>query len=328
MTYLALIGGILILLVSGDVLVRGAVGLSERLGIPAMIIGLTIVAFGTSAPELVVSLKAALAGSPGIAVGNIVGSNIANILLVLGLPSLIAVTSCNETDIERNALYVLGASILFIALSHLGPLAVWHGAILLTLMIMYLVETGRRANNHRNGTATPGARDIEEIDGVTGVPHGWPVAAALVVAGLAGLPVGAHITVEAARILALDWGVSEAAVGLTIVALGTSLPELVTSLVAAWRRHCGLALGNVLGSNMFNILAIMGVTAIVTPVEVPGQVLDFDLWVMLAATLVIMPFAILRRTVTRLPALAFVVAYVAYMAIVLAPRGAAIAAVF
>lgn len=327
MTYLTLIGGIALLLVSGDLLVRGAVGLSERLGVPALIIGLTVVAFGTSAPELVVSMEAALSGAPGIAVGNIVGSNIANVFLVLGLPSLVAVTTCDEEDIERNALYMLGASILFIALCHLGPLSFWHGAILLTLMVMFLVETGRRASGHRNGRAV-GEREIEKIDGVSGVPHSWFGAVALVLVGLVGLPAGGHLTVEAARTLALAWGVSETAIGLTVVALGTSLPELATSIIAAMRRHCGLALGNVLGSNIFNILAIVGTVSIVTPIDVPARVLDVDLWIMFLASLMVMPFAIRRRTLTRAPALVFVVAYVAYLAFALKPTGAAIAAVF
>jgi cation:H+ antiporter len=331
MIYLGLIGGIALLLLCGDLLVRGAVGLAERLGIPAMIIGLTVVAFGTSAPEFVVSLKAALADSPGIAIGNVVGSNIANVLVVLGLPALIATTECDQTDIVRNSVYVLVATVLFIALSHLGPLSVWHGIVMLTLMALFLVETGRRASNHRNGNAAKpgcGPQIVEEVDGVSGVPHTLLGMLALILLGLIGLPVGAHLTVDAARQLATQWGISEAAIGLTVVALGTSLPELATTLVAAVRRHCGLALGNVLGSNLFNILAIMGTASVITPIPVPQRFLDFDLWVMLITTLMIMPFVIGRRTLTRLPAFAFLVAYVAYIALVMMPRQAAFAAGF
>jgi cation:H+ antiporter len=331
MVYLALTGGIALLLLCGDLLVRGAVGLAERLGIPSIIIGLTVVAFGTSAPELVVSLKAALAHSPGIAIGNVVGSNIANVLLVLGVPALIATTDCDQTDVIRNAVYVLSASLIFIALCYLGPLHVWHGIILLALMVMFLAETGRRASNHRNGRAAKagcGPEAVEEIDGVSGVPRTYLGMLAFLLLGLIGLPMGAHLTVEAARQLAFHWGVSEAAMGLTVVALGTSLPELATTLVAAMRRHCGLALGNVLGSNLFNILGIMGTTSVVTPVPVPDRFLDVDLWVMLFTTLLVMPFVIGRRTLTRLPALGFVIAYVAYIALVIMPRQAAFAATF
>lgn len=336
MSYLLLIGGIALLLLGGDFLVRGAVGLAERIGIPPIIIGLTIVAFGTSAPELVVSLKAAVSGAPGIAVGNVVGSNIANILLVVGLPAVIAATDCNQTDIIRNAVYVLGASILFIALSHIGPLGVWHGAILFTLMVLFLVETGRRAVSHRSSAraslssaaAAGNCADVEEIDGVSGAPHALPMIGMFIIAGLVALPAGGHLTVDAARDLALRWGMSEAVVGLTVVALGTSLPELATTLVAAVRGHCGLALGNVLGSNLFNILAIMGIVSVVTPIPVPQQMLDFDLWVMLAATLLVMPFAITRTKVTRLPGALFFLGYIAYIAFAVSSNGTAFAGTF
>lgn len=331
MSYLALVGGIALLLLCGDILVRGAVGLAERLGIPAIIIGLTVVAFGTSAPELVVSLKAAIANAPGIAVGNVVGSNIANVLLVLGLPALIATTQCDQTDIVRNSVYVLVASLLFIALCHLGPLTLWHGVILLTVMLLFLAETGRRAVNYRNGRAAKrnsGSQVINEIEGVGGVPHTLLGIFAFVLLGLIGLPMGGHFTVEAARQLAVQWGVSEASIGLTVVALGTSLPELATTLVAAFRRHCGLALGNVLGSNLFNILAIMGTVSVVTPVPVAPRFLHVDLWIMLMASLLVMPFAIGRRTLTRIPALGLVIGYIAYIALVMMPKQAAFAAVF
>lgn len=328
MTYLVLLGGIALLLVGGDLLVRGAVGLAERLEIPPIIIGLTIVAFGTSAPELVVSLKAAVSNSPGIAVGNVVGSNIANILLVVGLPAMVAATDCNQTDIVRNAVYVLGASVLFIALSHIGPLGAWHGAILFTLMMLFLVETGRRAVSQRNGRRLAAQCDVEVIDGVSGAPHSLALIGIFIIAGLIGLPAGGHFTVDAARILAKQWGMSEATIGLTVVALGTSLPELATTLVAAIRGQCGLALGNVLGSNLFNILAIMGIVSAVTPIPVPQDLLDFDLWVMLAATLAVMPFAIARARVTRLPGALFVAAYIGYIAIAVGHKGSAIAASF
>ena len=331
MSYLALIGGIALLLLCGDLLVRGAVGLAERLGIPTIVIGLTVVAFGTSAPELVVSLKAALAGAPGIAIGNVVGSNIANVLLVLGLPALIATTECDQTDIVRNCAYVIAASILFIALCYIGPLGLWHGVVLLTIMLLFLVETGRRASNQRNGKSAEadcGTVTINDIDGVPGTPQTIWGMFAFMLLGLTGLPLGGHITVEAARLIAVQWGISEAAVGLTVVALGTSLPELATTLVAAIRRHCGLALGNVLGSNLFNILAVMGTTAIVTPLPIPERFLNFDLWLMLFTTMLVLPFAIGRRTLTRLPAFGFVAVYVAYIALVLMPKTSTLAAAY
>ena len=328
MVYLTLLAGIALLLFCGDLLVRGAVALAVKLEIPSLVIGLTIVAFGTSAPELVVSLRAALAGSPGIAIGNVVGSNIANVFLVLGLPALICATDCNQPFIKRNMMYVLGASLIFITLCFLDPLTFWHGAILFALMIAFLVESGRKAARRSDPESIIGEDAIELIDGVSGLPiQGFGIMGCLV-AGLIGLPLGAQLTVSAASDIAHNFGVDEAVIGLTIVALGTSLPELATTLSAALRGHCGLALGNVLGSNLFNILAIMGLTAMVTPVPVPDFIKQVDIWVMLGAALAITPFVLGRGHITRIPGLAFLVFYVTYIYFVFAPRAVDFAALY
>jgi len=320
MVYATLAAGILLLLFGGDVLVRGAVSLAVKLEIPTLVIGLTIVAFGTSAPELVVSLRSALAGSPGIAIGNVVGSNIANIFLVLGVPALIAATNCDQPFIKRNMLYVLGASMIFITLCFLGPLSFWHGAILFGLMVAFLVESGRRAARRTDVAMIIGEEAIGLIDGVSGIPtRNWAIAIFLFI-GLVALPIGAQLTVNSASLIAKHFGVSEAAIGLTVVALGTSLPELSTTVAAALRGHCGIALGNVLGSNLFNILAIMGLTAMVVPVPVPDIITQMDVWVMLAAALAVTPF-VLRRTCITWPAgLAFVSCYALYISFVLMPQ--------
>ncbi len=325
MHYLALATGITMLLFCGDVLVRGAVAMAVKLDIPTLVIGLTIVAFGTSAPELVVSLRAALAGSPGISIGNVVGSNIANVLLVLGLPALIAATDCNQPFIRRNTLYVIAASLLFIGLCFVGPLSFWHGALLFGFMVVFLVESGRRAAQRSDEASIVGEETMELIEGSSGLPEKPWVVAAYMGAGLVGLPIGAHLTVIGATHIATNFGISEAAIGLTVVALGTSLPELATTTAAAIRGHCGLALGNVLGSNLFNILAIMGITAMVVPVPVPEVLMRMDLWVMLGAVLVICPFVWLKSNITRIPAFAFLVMYAAYIYTVFLPRGAAYA---
>lgn len=320
MDYITLVVGIALLLLGGDFLVRGAVSLAVKLDIPTLVIGLTIVAFGTSAPELVVSLRAALAGSSGIAVGNVVGSNIANIFLVLGVPALIAATNCNQPFIRRNTLYVIGASVVFIGLCYYSPLSFWDGAILFALMVAFLVESGRRAAQRGLTATVIGDETIELIDGVSGIPHrNWTIFAFLA-AGLAGLPLGAHLTVNAASNIAHDFGVPEAAIGLSLIAIGTSLPELATTVAAAFRRECGLALGNVLGSNLFNILAIMGLTAMVTPVPVPAIVMRLDVWVMLAAILALTPFVLRHRQITRTSGIIFVSCYVLYIALVFMPR--------
>ncbi len=320
MVYLTLLGGIILLLLCGDALVRGAVALAVRLNIPTLVIGLTIVAFGTSAPELVVSLRAALTGSPGIAIGNVVGSNIANVLLVLGLPALICATNCNQPFIRRNMVYVLGANLIFIWLCFLGPLVFWHGAILFALMLFFLIEAGRRTAHSQNGDSIVGQEAIELIEDVSNLPQKPWLVIGLLAVGLIGLPSGAHLTVTAATQIAREFGVSEAAIGLTLVALGTSLPELVTTTSAALRGHCGLALGNVLGSNLFNILAIMGLTAMVAPVPIPDVFFRIDLWVMLATALAITPFVLRHMHITRITGIVFVMSYIIYVYFVFAPR--------
>lgn len=200
MAYVGLVGGFVILLVSGDLLVRGAVSLTAALGVPALVIGLTVVAFGTSAPELVVSLKATLDGLPGLAVGNIVGSNIANVLLVLGLPALIAPTKCDQPYIGRNTLYVVAASLLLIAMGMNGPLALWQGALLFSLIVLFLFECGRRANARPADEALTAEAedDVENVDGVAGLPRDRLATAGFIIAGLVGLPLSAHLVVESA----------------------------------------------------------------------------------------------------------------------------------
>ena len=323
MIYLGLLAGFVILLVSGDLLVRGSVSLAVKLGVPALVIGLTVVAFGTSAPELVVSVRAATTDAPGIAIGNIVGSNIANVLLVLGLPALIRPTDCNQEFVGRNTCYVVGATVIFMLLCFLGPLKMWHGAILFALIVAFLIESGRRANlaaasNSRSEETEE--EEIDEIDGVSGLPRTPSMIALFVLAGLIGLPFGAQLIVENATDIARTFGISQAAIGLTVIALGTSLPELATTLAAVVRGHSALALGNVLGSNMFNLLAIMGLTAILAPVPIPESILRYDLWIMLAATLAVVPFVIRRSAIRRLPAAGFVLAYCAYVFFVFAPQ--------
>ncbi len=312
-TYLIFVCGIVMLVLCGDALVKGAVALAVRLNIPTLVTGLTIVAFGTSTPELVVSLRAALTGAPGIAMGNVVGSNIANILMVLGVPALIYATNCDQPMLKRNTIFVIGTSLLFILLCFNGPLSFWHGAILFALMVYFLIDTGLRAMKSERLAAII-SEDAEEIlEGPEALhKRPWRITALLLV-GFVGLPIAAHFTVDSAKIIALQLGVSEAVVGLTIVAIGTSLPELVTTVMAAFRRECGLALGNVLGSNLFNILVVMGITAMVTPVPVPKEFLTMDLWIMLGASLAIAPFVFRSSFITPAVGTAFLVCYAIYI---------------
>ena len=299
----SLLLGLAVLLVSGDALVRGAVNLALRLGIPALVVGLTVVAFGTSAPELVVSVNAARAGQAGIAVGNVVGSNIVNILLILGLPLFIATLRASEIDTRRSYVVMLIATIGFAALAFTGPLTWWHGLILLGALALTLWDNYRVAMAHRQAGA-----DVDSAD----PSIGWAGIILFILAGLLGLAIGARLLVDSAVNIATAWGVSETVIGLTLVAIGTAMPELVTAIIAAMRGHSGVAMGNVIGSNTFNILGILGVTALVARVPVDPQILRFDNPVMIAVSLLLLPFVFGRKDMGRRTGLLFVALYALY----------------
>jgi cation:H+ antiporter len=296
--------GLVILLLAGDALVRGAVALSLRLGIPTFIVGLTVVAFGTSAPELLISIKAALDGVPGIAIGNVVGSNIANVLLVLGLPALFATLDPGASDSRRSYFQMLGASCVLIALAFAGPLHFWHAGVLLTLFALMLgdaVREGRKAPD----------KTLDEIASIgTGMPV-WKMSAFLAV-GLIGLPLGAQLLIDGAVGISRAFGISEEVIGLTMVAVGTSLPELATTLMAALRREADVAIGNVIGSNLFNILSILGFASLFGPLPIDPAFLTRDLWVMLAVSVLLAPFVLRGWKIGKGWGLAFLVGYGAY----------------
>lgn len=310
--------GLVILLGAGDALVRGAVALSLRLGVPALIVSLTIIAFGTSAPELLIAIKSALEGAPGIAFGNVVGSNIANVLLVLGVPALISTIDSRDCDSMRNYLLMLFASVVFILLCVVGPLYWWHGLVLLAILAAMLIDAYRSAMKARaEGKTVDLAEELAELEDADPNMAKWKVAA-LIGIGIAGLPFGAHLLVDGARGIALAAGVSEAAIGLTLVAVGTSLPELATTVMAALRRQADVALGNVIGSNLFNLVAIMGFASFFGPLPVPEGFLTFDLWIMLGSSVLLWPFICRYASMGRLVGFGFLVAYGAYIAVALA----------
>ena len=301
--------GLGILVLAGDLLVRGAVAASLRLGIPALIVSLTVVALGTSAPELLISVLAVLDGVPGLALGNVVGSNTANVLLVLGLPALISGIRTDAVDTRRSYLLMLGASVLFIAVCFAGPdpLAACAGAA---------GGTGAVAGDSlADGLRARVVVDAPAAGAVVGVEPKlpWWAIAALLAAGLVGLPLGANILVDAASNIARTFGISEAVIGLTLVAVGTSMPELATSVMAAIKGRADVALGNVIGSNMFNTLGIIGVAGLVGPLPVPRELLAFDLWVMLAASLVLWPVVFRGWPLGRVAGAALTGAYAVYV---------------
>lgn len=311
MVWIVLALGLVILLVAGDLLVRGAVNLSLRAGIPALIVSLTIVAFGTSAPELLISIDAVLAGVPGLALGNVVGSNTANVLLVLGVPALISTLKTSEFDTRKSYVTMIGVTLIFIALCFMAPLTWWHGVVLLGLLAFILWDQAREALRHKRSLDV-----VEDLEGAD--PHlpGWKITLFLIL-GIVGLPLGASLFVDSAVEIAEQFGVSDSVIGLTLVALGTSLPELATTVTAAYRRQADIAIGNVIGSNMFNLLAIIGITTFVGPIPVVWPFLSYDLWAMLAASLLIAPFVFTKnRNLTRRWGFLLTALYGAYIVMV------------
>ena len=302
--------GLAILMFAGDVLVRGAVNLSLRLGIPALVVSLIIVAFGTSAPELLIAVQAVLQQAPGIAIGNVVGSNTANILLVLGVPALLTGVHLSECDTRRGYVQMIAATVLFVILLHSGVLTWISGLVLLAGLALVLMDALWRAWSWRTPESE---REVEVAD--PDMPD-WRIAFYLGL-GLVGLPLGADLLVDNASEIARIYGVTEAVIGLTFVAIGTSLPELATCVMAALRNRADVALGNVIGSNIFNLLAVVGVATLFGSIPVSGQILEFDLWVMLAASLAIGPFVVLCRDISRLWGLVFTSLYLVYIVLVL-----------
>ncbi len=311
--WLLVVLGLAILLLAGDSLVRGAVNLSLRLGVPAMVVGLTIVAFGTSAPELLISISAALRNLPGLALGNVVGSNTANILLVLGIPAILATIHSSECDTRKTFVQMIAVSLLFIALAFTGEFSALEGLVLLAALALILGDQFRDVRAHKRARANG---EIEGLEGADPNIPWWRIILFLAL-GLVGLPVGADLLVDNASIIARTYGVSDTAIGLTLVAVGTSLPELATTVMAALRRQADVALGNVIGSNLFNLLAIIGIATLIRPIAVDPQFLKFDLWVMLAASLMLFPFVFLNRNITRLWGFVLTGLYLAYIVVVL-----------
>ena len=311
MAWFFVVLGLVTLLLAGDFLVRAAVNLALRLGISALVVSLTVVAFGTSAPELLIVLSAMADDAPGLAMGNIVGSNTANILLVLGLPALAAGLYTTGFDTKKVFIFMILATVLFITLAFMGPFSWWHGGLMLAVLAAILLDqawTARRVS--RVAVAT------EDLNGVDTSMPGWKITLYLLF-GLVGLPLGAKVLVVNAEIIAREFGVPETAIGLTLIAVGTSLPELATTTVAAIRRQADVALGNVIGSNMFNLLAIIGIAALVGPIPVADEFLRFDLWVMLAASFLLIPFVFFGRNITRIWGAALTLLYMAYLLVVL-----------
>jgi len=323
---LALIGGLILLVVGGELLVRGAVRLAERLGVSPLLIGLTLVGFGTSTPELVTSVQAALIGSPGIAVGNFVGSNIANILLILGISALIFPIAVGKSALYRDGVIVLAVAVLFAAISPFLTLDRIVGSVFILLLVAYLVYAYLQ---ERSGTILEGhtaayekGEAYEEMIHHKDQGHSrsaaMDVAVSLTIAigGLVLVVFGGQFLVDGAVRLAKIWGISDTVIGLTIVAVGTSLPELVTSVIAAIRKQADVALGNILGSCIYNILGIGGITALIAPTAVPHEIVVRDNIVMVAVSAAMLLFARTGFRIGRPEGALLAAGYAAYVFLV------------
>lgn len=326
--YLLLLGGFALLVMGGELLVRGAVQTAERLGMSPLLIGLTLVGFGTSTPELVTSVQASLAGSPGIAVGNIVGSNISNILLILGISALIYPLAVSSQALFRDGGVVLLSAMLFLLIGFFMPLNVPVGTVLLLGLASYLYYAYRqemanapaghtsafeKAEAFEEAHATPVRDSPSPVGKDSGASGGFLMPIGLAILGLVIVVLGGKLLVDGATGIARTAGISETVIGLTIVAVGTSLPELVTSVIAALKKHGDVALGNILGSNIYNILGIGGVTAIASPTTIPAEIVQFDNLVMVGASVLLLVFARTAFRIGRLEGAVLLGSYIAYV---------------
>ena len=305
--------GLATLIIGGELLVKGAVGVATKARLSTLVIGMTIVSFGTSAPELLVSLKAAMLEVPEIAIGNVIGSNIANIALVLGLTVVIFPMPVGRNSIRYDWPMMMIAGILFYVFGYDLIIERWEGLILfiiLILFITFLITNSRKQNKSKIEHI---AGDIEEVKKKSSSNKDLLKNFALFVLGLIGLYFGARWLVSGASDLGKAAGLSNHVIGITVVAFGTSVPELVTSVVAAYRKEMDISVGNLIGSNIFNVLAVIGITAIVHPIPVEGYVISSDLLWMLSLFLILFPMMFINKKISRFSGIVLLLIYVVYI---------------
>lgn len=330
LTIVLFIVGLVLLLTGGELLVRGASALATAAGLSPLIVGLTVVAFGTSAPELAVSVRAAIAGQGEIATGNVIGSNICNVLLILGISALACPLTVTAQLVRLDVPIMIVAALAMLLFSRDGVVSRGEGGILLLGLAGYtafLIRAGRRESRHFKAQAisqaegkivveASAAADPAAKTAVAAVRRrpGWLLQAGLIVGGLACLVIGARWLVGGAVAFATSLGVSELVIGLTVVAIGTSLPEIATSIIASFRGLRDIAVGNIVGSNIFNVLGILGVAAVVAPVSVPPVARAFDLPVMVAVCIACLPIFFIGFRIARWEGAMFLAYYAAYTA--------------
>lgn len=301
--------GLVLLFFGGEGLVRGSVAIAGRLGVSKLLIGLVIVGFGTSTPELLVSVNAALDGAPEIALGNVVGSNIANVLLIVGLAAVIVPIAGWERTAVREALIATLVALAALGLVQADVINRLQGIAMLVVLAGYLASSAWLERRDRQSkTFEHEAEDFEDIR----LSRPW-LAPVLALGGIGALVFGADLLVEGAVNIARSFEVPDAVIGLSLVAVGTSLPELATAVIAAIRRHADVVLGNVIGSNIFNILAILGVTVTIQPIEVESRFAQVDAPVMLGASVLLLAILFAGRRISRVWGGTMLVLYAAYM---------------
>ncbi|PCJ23899.1 MAG: hypothetical protein COA97_10690 [Flavobacteriales bacterium] len=308
MEYVLLIGGLIILIIAGEALVRGAVGVALKFNIPTLVIGMTIVSFGTSVPELLVSLQAALEGHPELAIGNVVGSNIANIALVLGITTMILPISVKKSTVKIDWPILMGSTILFFLFILNGNIE-WYEGLIFTLGIIafnFFMFWKAKRENTKEGVEL----DIEKEQDK---PKKLFFNILLIVVGSVGLGFGANWLVDGAIIIAANFGVSEHVIGVTVVAFGTSAPELITSIMAAFKKHTDISVGNLIGSNIFNILGVLGITSLIKEIPVSTQVITNDVFWMLAISFLVFPLMIFGYKINRLKGFLLFASYCVYI---------------
>jgi cation:H+ antiporter len=323
MDYALAIGGLVLLFLGGESLIRGAVGLARKLDVSPLFTGLVVVGFGTSAPEFVVCLEAALRGQYDITIGNIVGSNIANLMLILGVAALIQPILSRASILRRDGLAMLLASVMLVGLAFLGEVSRSLGVMLLILLFGFIAVCWISERRQSNGADSEIEEEIEDVGKLPGPL--W-LAAFAVVVGIAALVAGSNMLIEGATGIARAYGISQAVIGVTLVAIGTSLPELAAVIVAAIRNHADVALGNVLGSNVFNVFGMLGLTALIEPLAINRAFLDLDMWVMLGVSALLLVFLTTGNRLNRGESLVLLAGYTAYVVFLLDPVAAPVAA--
>jgi cation:H+ antiporter len=317
---LMIIGGLIALVVGGDLLVRGASAIALRAGVSTLVIGLTVVAYGTSMPELVVSLKAGLEGNPNIAVANVVGSNIFNVLMILGLCALILPLAVSRQLVKVDVPVMIGGSLAMAIMAYDGRIA-WYEGVLLCIAVMgytySIVSSSRKLEAKKKREAQEAARhaaDTEADAAALKVPPSLALNLFFIIGGLTVLVIGANYLIEGSVQLAKNFGVSDTVIGLTIVAVGTSLPEVAASVIATWKGERDIAIGNVIGSNIYNIFMILGIASVATPggLAVAPEMIVFDIPVMVAVAVICLPVFLSKLDISRLEGGLFFGGYVAY----------------